>query len=137
MGVGQMDERVRKTTLNYSMKDGVAWSVSNALGSSYIAPYALALGASNVQIGLLTSVPTLAANLSEVRTPKLMERIRRKRIVTISALSQALMLLPIASIALLFPIVGSKSLIAPMLVIILYTVIWSSCLSQSRPGLHG
>lgn len=117
-----MDERVRKTTLNYSIKDGVAWSVSNALGSSYITPYALALGASNVQIGLLTSVPTLAANLSEVRTPKLMERIRRKRIVTISALVQALMLLPIASIALLFPVVGAKSLIAPMLVIILYTV---------------
>jgi MFS family permease len=117
-----MDEQVRKKTLSYSIKDGVAWSVSNALGPSYIAPYALALGANNVQIGLLTYVPTLAANLSQVPTPKLMERTSRKRIVTISSLIQALMLLPIASVALLFPLVGVKSLIAPTLVIILYTV---------------
>jgi MFS family permease len=117
-----MDEKVRKASLRYSVKEGVAWSTSWALGPSYIAPYAIALKANNLQIGLLTSVPTLAANLSEIRTPKLMEKTTRKRIVTVGDFIQALMLLPIASVAFIYPIVGPNSLIAPTILIILYTI---------------
>ncbi len=76
-----MDENTRRASLRYSVKEGVAWATCNALGPSYIAPYAIALKANNFQIGLLTSVPNLAANLSEIRTPKLMEKVNRKRIV--------------------------------------------------------
>ena len=117
-----MNEEVRKKSLRYSIKDGMAWAVSNGLGASYIAPYALALKANDVQIGLLTSVPTLAANLSEVRAPKLMERTSRKRIVTTSALLQALTWLPIAFVAVLFLFFQVGGLIAPTLVIIFYTI---------------
>ena len=117
-----MDENTRRASLRYSVKEGVAWSTSNALGPSYIAPYAIALKANNLQIGLLTSVPTLVANLSEIKTPKLMEKASRKRIVTVGDFIQALMLLPIASVALIYPIVGPNSLIAPTILIILYTI---------------
>jgi MFS family permease len=117
-----MDEKARRASLRYSVKEGVAWSTSNALGPSYIAPYAIALNANNLQIGLLTSVPILAANLSEVRAPKLMEKMTRKRIVTVGDFIQALMLLPIASLAFIYPIVGPNSLIAPTILILLYTI---------------
>jgi MFS family permease len=117
-----MDENIRRASLRYSVKEGVAWATCNSLGPSYIAPYAIALKANNFQIGLLTSVPNLAANLSEIRTPKLMEKVNRKRIVIAGNFIQALMLLPIAAVAIIFPIVGSSSLIAPTILIILYTI---------------
>ncbi len=117
-----MDEKTRKKSLSYSVKDGVAWSVNSGLGSSYIAPYALALNANNAQIGLLTSVPNLVANLSQLETPKLMEKTGRKRIVTNCVLVQALTWLPISLVAFLFLFLKVDSLIAPMLVILFYTV---------------
>lgn len=117
-----MDEKARRASLRYSLKEGIAWSTSFALGPSYIAPYAIALKANNFQIGLLTSVPTIAANLTEIRTPKLMMKTSRKKIVTLGDFLQALMLLPIASVALIYPIVGPNSLIAPSILIILYTI---------------
>lgn len=117
-----MDEEVRKKSLSYSVKDGIAWSVNSGLGSSYIAPYALALNANNTQIGLLTSVPNLVASLSQLETPKLMEKTSRKRMVTNCVLVQALTWLPISLIAFLFLFSKVDGLIAPMLVILFYTI---------------
>ena len=117
-----MDEKVRKKSLSYSVKDGVAWSVNTGLGSNYITYYALQLSANPAQIGLLTSVPNLVANLSELGTPKLMEKTGRKRIVTNCVMAQALTWLPISLIAILFLFFGVNGVIAPMLVILFYTV---------------
>ena len=116
-----MDEATRKKSLGYSIKEGVAWSVSNGLGSAYIAPYAISMKANNVQIGLLTSIPNLAANLSEVRAPKLMERTSRKRIVNAGVLLQTVILLPIALIAPLYLFFNIGSM-AAILVIAFYTI---------------
>jgi MFS family permease len=117
-----MDKEVRKKSLGYSVKDGVAWSVNTGLGSNYITPYALKLNANNAQIGLLTSVPNLVANLSELKTPKLMEKTSRKRIVTSCVMVQALTWLPISLVAILFLFFGVNGIIAPTLVILFYTV---------------
>jgi MFS family permease len=117
-----MDEKVRKKSLSYSVKDGVAWSVNTGLGSNYITPYALKLNANNAQIGLLTSVPNLVANLSELGTPKLMEKMSRKRIVTNCVMAQALTWLPISLVAILFLFFGVNGIIAPTLLILFYTV---------------
>ncbi|MGC8817003.1 MAG: MFS transporter [Candidatus Hadarchaeum sp.] len=116
-----MEEKIRKKSLKYSIKDGVAWSVNSGLGNSYIAPYALALNANAAQIGLLTSVPTLVASLSELKAPKLMEKTSRKRIVTTCALLQALFWIPISLVALLFLFCRVDGIIAPTLVILFYT----------------
>jgi MFS family permease len=117
-----MDENTRKASLRYSIKEGVAWATCNALGPSYIAPYAIALKANNLQIGLLTSIPNLAANLSETRAPKLMEKVCRKKIVITGTFIQGLVLLPIAALALIFPIIDPNTLIAPTILIMLYTI---------------
>jgi len=117
-----MDENTRKASLRYSIKEGVAWATCNALGPSYIAPYAIALKANNLQIGLLTSIPNLAANLSETRAPKIMEKVCRKKIVITGTFIQGLVLLPIAALALIFPIIDPNTLIAPTILIMLYTI---------------
>lgn len=48
-------------------------------GSRYITPYALAIGANNTQIGLLTSIPSLLGNLSQLFTSKIIEKTSRKK----------------------------------------------------------
>jgi MFS family permease len=118
-----MDEKTRKKSLSYSIKDGVAWSVNSGLGNSYVAPYALkALNANDAQIGLLTSVPNLISSLSQVETPKLMEKTSRKRIVTTCVLIQALTWLPISLVAVLFLYFGINGIIASALLIVFYTM---------------
>ena len=117
-----MDEEVRKKNLGYIIKDGMAWAVNYGFGGSYITPYALQLNANDAQIGLLTSVPNLVASLSQLETPKLMEKTSRKRMVTTCALVQALTWLPISLVAVLFLFFGVNGVIAPMLVVLFYTV---------------
>lgn len=52
-------------SLDASIKDGAAFSVMAGLGDSYRAPFAIALGASAAQVGLLTSIPQLFASLAQ------------------------------------------------------------------------
>jgi MFS family permease len=116
------NEKIKKG-LNYSIKDGIAWSVNDGLGSSYVSPYMInVLKASDAQIGLLTSVPSLVANISQVGSPKLMEKTSRKKLVTILVLLQAIMWLPILSVAFLVSSSILDILLAPFLVIIFYTL---------------
>lgn len=116
------DEKTKKG-LNYSLKDGVAWSVNDGLGSSYVSPYMIsALKASDAQIGLLTSVPSLVANISQLESPRLMKRMSRKKLVTILVFLQAIMWLPILSIAFLVSSSILDILLAPFLVIFFYTL---------------
>jgi len=133
----------RKKSLSYSIKEGVAFSVNSSLGKSYIAPCAVALNANNLEVGLLTSVPDLLATSSQLGTPKLMKKVSRKKIVTRSILFEALMWLPIALIAV-FSQFKSVLLVAPLLVIIFYTIhsvlesfpspAWSSWLGDLVPA---
>jgi len=118
----KIDKRIKRG-LNYSIKDGVAWSVNDGLGSSYVSPYMItALKASDAQIGLLTSVPSLVANISQLESPKLMARMSRKKLVTILVFLQAIMWIPILSIAFLVSSSILDILLAPFLVIIFYTL---------------
>lgn len=106
--------------MEYSIKDGVAWSVNEALGAYYVAPFAIALGASEAQIGLLTSVPNLAANLSQLATPRLMEGRSRKKLVTEFVLLQALMWLPMSTLAMLAFLTGIRGIYLPFAVMVFY-----------------
>jgi MFS family permease len=118
----EIDEETRRRSLRYSLKDGIAWSINSGMGNSYVAPYALAMGADPAQIGLLTSVPNLIANFSQIETPKLMERRSRKWIVTRFVFAQALTWLPMAAVGLCFLFFGFDGVMAPLLVLLFYTV---------------
>lgn len=53
----QQEEGAVRRSLDLSIKDGVAFASTTGFGDNYINPFAVALGASNFQIGLLSSIP--------------------------------------------------------------------------------
>ena len=89
------EEFLKEETKKFSVKEAAVASVMDGAGSRYITPFALALGASNSQIGLLTSFPSLFGNLSQIFNSKMMEKHSRKKINVIGAFLQALMWLPL------------------------------------------
>ena len=92
----QEDAAVRKS-LAHSIKDGAAFAATTGFGDNYINPFAVALGASNFQIGLLTSVSQLVPSITQLKAADITERVgSRKKIVVRSVFLQASMLLPIA-----------------------------------------
>ena len=84
--------------LEYSVKDGAAHSVMMGAGEKYLSPYAIVLGATNIQIGLLTSIPQLLGSISQLFSTKIAETIgSRKKMILIFALIQSLVWIPIGS----------------------------------------
>ena len=114
-GINEHTERSR----GYSLRDSAAVNMNVGFGDNYVSAYAVALNASPVYVGLLTSIPNLVAPLAQLATSKAMEKSSRKRIYSIAILIQALMWLPIIAISLLFL---SNWTQAPILLVIFYTV---------------
>jgi len=105
-----------------SIAEGSAASLAGGVGNSYITPFALALEASNLQIGLLSSFPGLLSPLAQVYGSKLMEKASRKTLVMRFVLLQSLMWLPIAFLGYLFWR-GIFQQYLPIALIILYTLV--------------
>jgi len=85
-----------KKDLDYVVKEGIANSIKVGAGESYLTPYAIALGASSVQVGFLKSIPQLVGSLSQLFSTSITEYMKtRKRMITIGVFFQALMFLPI------------------------------------------
>ena len=113
------EKALREKSLRTSIKEGASASVMLGLGDSYIAPYAIAVGASAPEIAILASIPNLLGGLSQLSTTKLMERRSRKTVTTKAVLAQALMWLPIIGSIFLY----SKELrFIPLLIILLWTI---------------
>jgi MFS family permease len=91
-------ETRKRNSRRLSIYDASAFSVSDGFGIRNIAPYALALNASNSMMGFLVSIPSLLGNLSQLLTYKLMGNHSRKKLVVSAVFIQAffwlLLLLP-------------------------------------------
>ena len=94
-------KQVNKALKN-SIKDGSAYSAMDGITSTYSTPFALALGASNAEIGILSSVPNLFITLSQPFTGKYIEKRSRKAVCQNLSLIQRLIWLPILLIPLFF-----------------------------------
>jgi MFS family permease len=68
---------------------------------NYITPYALSLGVSTSQIGLLNALQGLASALSQIPAARLPERIGRKTLWCLSNLGSKLLLIPLLALAVL------------------------------------
>ena len=91
-------------SLKYSIADGAAYSAMLGLTQDYVVPFALALKATTAQVGLLSSMPNLATALSQLTTPRLVERTgSRKGLILPAVFLHALMWLPILLVPYLFP----------------------------------
>jgi MFS family permease len=92
-----------KKSLKYSILDGSAYSAMLGLTQDYIVPFALALRATTVQIGLLCSIPNVGMALSQLAAPHLAERASsRKGLIVPVTLTHALMWLPILFVPYVF-----------------------------------
>ena len=103
----------RAKSLEYSIKDGTAFSVMTGFGEQYFSPFAIELGAGNTEIGLLASVPQFAASIFQLWTSKTTAFFKsRKKTILIFVMLQALTWIPLALIAFYAPIHGVYLLIA-------------------------
>jgi len=110
-------EEIEKTK-KCSIIDGSAYNVMYGFGEQYVTAYALKLGASNSEIGILSSVPAFIGALFQILAAKLTDKVKdRKRIVTIFVFLQAVMLLPLFIIPFL-----TKSMLLLTVIFSLYLI---------------
>ncbi len=86
-------QRVKKS-VKASIKDGVAWAAMSGFADPYSVPFAMALGASTMGIGVLRSVPSLVSSLLQFFNEKLVLALGNcKRALLLTVFIQAFSLL--------------------------------------------
>lgn len=115
----QKFEKLRRESLENSLKDCMSTSAMTGFGDNFISPYLIAMNAKPYQIGLLTSLPNLISPFSQIIGSKLMTKISRKSILSFSTLFQGLMWLPIILAGYLYV---KGFLWAPTFLILFYSI---------------
>ncbi|MEK9148576.1 MAG: MFS transporter, partial [Candidatus Desantisbacteria bacterium] len=92
-----------RASMRFSLIDGLFAAFMLGIITDYITPFALALKATNSQIGILASFPILIAAFVQLKSADLVERAKsRKKIVSTFVLLQGLTFIPIILIPYLF-----------------------------------
>lgn len=115
------EKNLIKKSLKYSTKDGISSTIATSIGNNFISPYAVSLNASNFQIGLLSAIPYIIP--TELFTSSAMEKFSRKNIVTLGVLIQAILWPMIALLGIFSLKSHSFAMIAPTLLIVLYSAL--------------
>jgi len=119
------EEKLKEKTRKLSIKEGCFYSVHDGFGLRYVTPYALEIGKNNpytnTYIGLLTSIPSLIGNLSQLWTAKLMEKYSRKTLVRKGVMLQALMWLGVIFAGICFFIFHLNSNLSMIILLFFYT----------------
>jgi MFS family permease len=104
----------RKKSLEYSVKDGAAFSIMTGFGEQYFTPLAIELGASNMGIGLLASLPPFIASLPQLFTSRVTAHLKsRRKLILIAVMLQVLTWVPLAAL----PLLGDANAV-PLLIIL-------------------
>lgn len=83
-------------TKRYSIIDGSANNVMFGFGEQYVSAYAIKLGATGSEVGVLSSVPTFLGSLLQVFGAKITDHYQnRKRVVMFFVALQAITLIPL------------------------------------------
>jgi len=84
-----------KKSLRASLWDGASWSLTVGFAEIYFSPFAIFLGAANVAVGLLSTVPQLIGDLFHLASPRLVAafRSRKKLVLACVALQGAALVL--------------------------------------------
>lgn len=95
------DARIAKT-LRFSFLDGVFASAMTGFTQEYFIPFLLVLGGTTRHVGMLNALPNFFASLVQAKSADITEKAgSRKKVINTFVLLQALMLLPMAGLALL------------------------------------
>jgi MFS family permease len=117
------EEQKKEQARKISVREGSFTSLMDGFGSKYISPFALAVGATNSQIALLTSIPSLLGNFAQLGTLKLIRRFSRKKIVLAGVIIQAVLWLPLILVGWLYLMQAVTTLYAIFWIIAIYTLI--------------
>lgn len=117
-----------KRSLNFSFLDGIFASCMVGMTTDYITPYALALKATNSQIGALSAIPNLSSSLGQLKSADFTDRLKsRKKIINLFVLLHTLMGLPIILIPYLFKT-------QPVLFLIIFITLFTSFNAMASPA---
>jgi len=92
--------------------NGALWAVYEGFNAAFLSAFALALGASNTVIGILSAMPFIAAILGQIPGTQLVEYFGRKKVYVVSSLISRLLWI----LMILTPYYFSKH---PLLVVII------------------
>jgi len=91
----------KKKSLKFSLLDGIFASGMVGFTQEYFTPFLLLLGAAAKHVGMLNALPNFFASLIQLKSADFTEKLKsRKKIINIFVLFHALMLLPMAIMAL-------------------------------------
>ena len=94
---------VVRESLRSSQREAVPWAIMQGLTESFMIPYALALGGTAFQAGLLSSVRNFILSLVQLKSAEAAHWVRsRKMLVLWTSWMQAALWVPIAFVSLLF-----------------------------------
>lgn len=127
-----------QTTIRYSKLECASSAAMVGLTDQYIVPYAVAMRASEGQVGLLTSIPNLVAACTLLGVPRLVRRLgSRKAVLLTVVFLHALVWLPVLLVPILFP---SQMILSLFVFAILLEVLsdvadtsWNSILADVVP----
>ncbi|HSD99559.1 MAG TPA: MFS transporter [Burkholderiales bacterium] len=125
-------------SLNYSVRDGVAWSLMFGAGESYLQAFAVFLKATTAQITALSAVPLLLGSIAQLASAWVAGyAIRRKILIFAGVALQSVAWLPIIALAFV-PLESSVTLL--IAAVVLYYIggqfaapPWSSLISDLVP----
>ncbi len=132
------EQRLVQKSLKYSIADGMLWAGMDGFGNKFVTALAVGLKASNWEISLLSSLPSLASAWAQLLSGKLLDRFKsRKKIIAWFVLFQAFTWLPLGLIPLVWP---NTAMVAIILFYTLCTVfgavigpIWQSWMGDLVP----
>lgn len=119
-----MSEHFHKNkNLDYCMRDGRAWMVMQGSGDSFISVFAIALKATSLQVGLITTFAAVIGGFVQLFAPSFMKFFSNRRAILVSITSlQATTWVFLAVLA--FYAIPSQSLV--YITILLYCLVISS-----------
>ncbi|OIO24879.1 hypothetical protein AUJ13_02010, partial [Candidatus Micrarchaeota archaeon CG1_02_49_24] len=133
-------EKEVKRSLDSSIADGASFSVMAGLGDTYVPPFAVALGATTAQVGLLTALPYAISGISQAiisHIPGITER--RKEFVLLFAFIHGIAWIFIALLAI-FLLPTEMAIIALIILFSVYSALnavaippWSGWMADLVP----
>lgn len=127
------DKRARKS-MQYSTSEGAFNAASSSIHESFITPFALSLGATNAEIGLLSSAKSMASTSAQIPGAKLTRTMSRKSIWIMSTvISKIALWIPI----ILLPFMAVDNRVIWLIILFAATGFFSSIRSPAWSSLMG
>lgn len=96
-------DEIAEKSLRNSVKEGSAHSIMAGIGESFVTPFAISIGATSFQIGLLKALPNLASSIFQPFSAELIDTLhKRKKILLAAVFLQAMIWIPMLINALFF-----------------------------------